>query len=163
MRWFWVVFLLAAFLRAAPSSAAAPFIVQDEDGRVLLRGRTVWLAPGRAGLPVEAYERLGLSVQRDLARGTADIFMRESDYGKGFRAGSRQVLDYPQPVPRSYPHRMALQRHGRLYVSARLMHDALPERFSMTVDARTHAIRLRRSPSFARMLKAWARETPSAP
>lgn len=144
-----LVFASAAM--SAPAPAAMRFVVQDENGKTLMRGRAVQLAPGRAAIPVEAYRRLGLFVCSDVPRGAAEVGMPESDYIFSFRAGSRRVLE--DSGPRVYPHPMALRRNGRIHVSARLTSDAFPDEFSMTVDTRRRAIVLRRSQRFGELLR----------
>jgi len=154
------VFPLAVILMisGAPASSAAARLdvrVLDEEGRLLMRTRGLRLSRGRVGVPVSAYQRLGLVVTPDLRRRRIDVAVPASDWGVVFTLGSRRMRDFFEGT--AYPNRsnarLVRLHHGHFYVSAQATQEPFHELFVTSWNPRTQTVVLQRSRHLANRLE----------
>lgn len=140
---------------ATPAECRIRVSVRDEHGKVLLNTRAIQLAPGRAALPVTAYERIGLVVERRPRARQVSIAMPDSDSGIKLFAGSHRVRSFEssQLLPERYSTPVAVLRKGKFYATASVVNRAFNDVFTMAWDSRTQTVTIQRKVSFGQHLK----------
>jgi hypothetical protein len=88
---------------------------------VIQRGRALWLAPRRVGVPAGVYEQLGIIVDRDRKAGGIVLAVPHSDVSYDFVPGRRRLTGQGANVrfthpPLPYP--VARRHQGEVYVAA---------------------------------------------
>ena len=138
--------------RNRPPRAGRRLILLDEHGAPLGVARYVWLHPGRVGVPVSAYRRLGLFVRRLSAR-RVELAVPNSDVFVTFSAGSRRLRWDSANLHGIERHRYPLARRagGEIFVAPRLVYFGTPPLVTIGWEPRTRTLSLRRTRELARL------------
>jgi hypothetical protein len=133
---------------AGARHVAPRIVARGESGAVLLRRRALWLAPGRVGVPVAVYDRLGIVVEPKRRPRMVILGVPHSDMSYHFVPGRRRLsgqsanLRFTQPL---LPYPVARARQGEVYVAAAAVQREMGDLVQARWRPRTRTLVLQRT------------------
>lgn len=107
--------------------------VLDTKGRVIYSGATVALSKTSAGVPLEAFAKVGMFTRLEASKKRGVVGLHNTESGIIFRSGSRQVLDFfsEKAKGKRYPAPIGMMRGGRFYVAVGVVAAYYPNAFGL--------------------------------
>ncbi|MBW3623232.1 MAG: hypothetical protein KY468_07465 [Armatimonadetes bacterium] len=136
--------------------------IQDQDGKLLGRARYIWLTDQRVLVPVSAYEKLGMTVRRDMKRKQVRMEAPNSNRGFTFTVGDRTVQEPnfggSNDTVIRYERPMLHLRNGEFYVAAMALKRYFGTLFDTRWDRETRKVTLQRGREMSRSLRVMPKD-----